>query len=87
MHKFIRLSPHCFPPKVWKRTSSDAGGYAQYAPDERDILRREAIAAWQLGFCSFSEATAALRQIERLEANFDEARRETLSSLAPRALA
>ena len=67
MHSFVRLSPRCFPEKVWKRSSEMVDCYTQVAPDDRDITRREAMAAWQLGLCSLTQALDALRRIEWLD--------------------
>ena len=80
MQELIHLSPLCFPERIWKRSTS-GHGYAQQRPDKRDIIRREAMAAWQLGECTLTEANAALMQIEELEIHFEQKLRRTLREL------
>lgn len=82
MHTLAQLSPRCFPEKTWKRSDSPDGGYTQVMPDEADMIRREAIAAWQLGYCSLPDARAALQRIRKLETHYKRERLATLRGLA-----
>ena len=86
MQSFPRLSTLCFPEKIWKRSAAN-DSYSQQTPTDADIRRREALAAWQLGYCTLDEARAALRRIERLERQLETDIEGTLRALGPREVA
>lgn len=77
-------STQCFPPRIWKPASKNRKFFAQQDPDVNDLVRREALAAWQLGLCSLREARSTLRQISLAETEFCYFRKKVLEELGRR---